>query len=287
MNVAPDSQHAPFTRLVALEQTAPGHFRAPAGPERSGRLYGGQFLAQSLAAAQVDMPDDRLVHSLHAYFLRPGDVDAEVDLQVEVVRDGRGFSSRCVHALQSGKELFRMMVSFQVPEPGEHFSGAPMPSAPPPEQVTQTYHAVSLAQGDPGDWDGGARPMEILYINPPKAPPGTPVLEAQRMWMRISESLPERPAVHYAGLAYLADSTLVDHVVLPHGRRWHDPRLNGASLDHAMWFYRVPRVDQWLLYDQCVEATAGSRGLAMGRFFDRDGNLVATCMQEGLVRWQD
>ena len=127
--------------------------------------------------------------------------------------------------------------------------------------------------------------MDIRYVNPPLAPPGEAVLEPQRMWMRIPEQLGDDQAAHFAGLAYLSDSTLIDHVVLPQGRRWQDPALTGASLDHAMWFHRRARADDWLLFDQHVGATGRGRGFAHGRFFDRGGRLVASCAQEGLIRW--
>ena len=148
-----------------------------------------------------------------------------------------------------------------------------------------TYTAFSRSMGAQPEWDIESRPMDTRCIDPPAAPPGEPVLEDQRMWMRISERLPAGPSLHQAGLAYLSDSTLVDHVVLPHGRRWQDPALTGASLDHAMWFHNPVRADEWLLFDQTVEATGSGRGLATGRIFGADGTLAATCMQEGLIRW--
>jgi acyl-CoA thioesterase-2 len=162
-----------------------------------------------------------------------------------------------------------------------------MPVVPPPDAVPFTYDAFALAASGAETWSGAVRPMDIRYVNPPSTPVGVPVVEDQRLWMRIDEPLGDAPGVHSAGLAYLSDSTLVDHVVLPHGRRWQDPRLTGASLDHAMWFHRPCRTDAWLLFDQRAETTAGARGLASGRFFDRAGRLVATCLQEGLTRWSE
>jgi len=130
-----------------------------------------------------------------------------------------------------------------------------------------------------------SRPIDIRYINPPTSSPGEPVFEDQRMWMRLNGRLPDDWALHCAGLAYLSDSTLIDNVVLPHGRRWGEPGLLGVSLDHSMWFHERARADEWLLFDQNVEATGDNRGLAMGRFFSEGGALVATCVQEGMVRW--
>ena len=248
-------------------------------------MYGGQLLAQSLAAAARTVADDRQAHSLHAYFLAPGDISSTVDLVVERVRDGRSFSSRSVSARQGARELFRMVVSFHIAEPGEPFAGHRMPDVPPPEAVAMTYTEFSRSAGKQQDWDIEARPMDTRCINPPATPLGEPVLEDQRMWMRIPERLPADPGLHLAGLAYLSDSTLIDHVVLPHGRRWQEPGLTGTSLDHAMWFLNPVRADAWLLFDQAVEATGAGRGLATGRIFDARGTLVATCMQEGLIRW--
>ena len=271
--------------MMALVETGPDRFMAPEAPEREGRMYGGQLLAQALAAAERTVTDDRHAHSLHAYFLAPGDVSTTVEMRVERVRDGRSFSSRSVGAFQGGRELFRMVASYHIAEPGEPFAGHRKPDVPPPEEVALTYEEFSSSAGRQQEWDIEARPMDTRCINPPVAPLGEPVLEDQRMWMRISERLPERPGLHCAALAYLSDSTLIDHVVLPHGRRWQEPGLTGASLDHAMWFHNPARADEWLLFDQTVEATGSGRGLATGRIFDPDGILVATCSQEGLIRW--
>ena len=171
------------------------------------------------------------------------------------------------------------------PNPGNRSRAHRKPDVPPPEEVALTYEEFSSSAGRQQEWDIEARPMDTRCINPPIAPLGEPVLEDQRMWMRISERLPERPGLHCAALAYLSDSTLIDHVVLPHGHRWQEPGLTGASLDHAMWFHNPARADEWLLFDQTVEATGSGRGLATGRIFDPDGILVATCSQEGLIRW--
>lgn len=275
-----------FGSLMDLSPIGDDAFQAPAAPECSGRMYGGQFLAQGLAAATLTTEEGRDVHSLHAYFLRPGDVDTAVEYDVERVRDGRSFSARVVNAKQDGKELFRMMISYHVLEQGDEYVSEQMPDVPSPETVSLTYNEFSRLNGETEDWDGESRPMDIRYINPPQAQPGEPVLEPQRMWLRIPERLGDEWPLHFAGLAYLSDSTLIDHVVLPHGRRWQDPTLNGASLDHAMWFHRRARADEWLLFDQSVVTTVNARGLAQGRLFDQSGRLVASCVQEGMIRWR-
>lgn len=279
-----------FMNMMAITPApngTPGCFVAPEAVEDGERTFGGQFLAQCLVAAQQTVGDDRCVNSLHAYFLRGGDVDQPLDLRVETIRDGRSFSLRQVEASQDGKELFRTTISFHVPEEGLDFAPATGLDPPAPESVLFTYNEFNQAlEGETDDpWGGYERPMDIRYINPPEGATGPPVTEPQLMWMRISEKLPDDPRVHEAGVAYLADSTLVDHVVLPHGIRWQNPGLTGTSLDHAMWFRRRVRADEWLLYEQRIESTAGARGLATGRFYTESGELVATCAQEGLIRF--
>ena len=272
-----------FLSLLALTPDD-GGWMAPPPPDKGDSTFGGQLLAQCLAAMHETIDADRAVHSLHAYFLRPGDVDLASHIEVESVRDGRSFSSRQAVARQHGKELFRMTASFQVPDESPEYTDAQMPDAPPPEQVAFTYDDFTLQQTGEDGWYGADRPMDIRYINPPSER-GVPDTEPQLMWMRINAPLPDDPRIHHAGLAYLSDSTLVDNVMLPLGRRWQDEGFLGTSLDHAMWFHRVARADEWLLFEQNVEATGGGRGLASGRFFDRSGKLVATCVQEGLMRW--
>lgn len=274
-----------FSQLIDLKPVGELRFEGSASPDKGARVYGGQFLAQSLAAARATVADDRWVNSLHGYFLRQGDVNSEVQFQVSVLRDGRSFSSRQVVAEQQGREVFRMLASYQVPDACPEYAGSAMPEVPPPEAVPYTYDDFTLAQTGEADWHGSDRPMDIRYINPPTVR-GVPVTEPQLMWMRIPEALGDSPHIHEAGLAYLSDSTLVDHVMLPLGRRWQDPDLLGASLDHAMWFHRPARADQWLLFVQTVETTGGGRGLARGSLFTVQGELAATCMQEGLIRFR-
>ena len=274
-----------FSRLMQLEPAGDGAFVAPASPDKGERLFGGQFLAQCLGAAQRTLSADRQVNSLHGYFLRPGDANSPLLLTVEVVRDGRSFSSRQVVAEQRGKELCRVLASFQVPEETPEYVGSAMPEVPPPEQVRYRYDDFTLAQTGRDAWHGSARPVDIRYINPPAAAGGEPVTETQLMWMRMNANLGNSAALHQAALAYLSDTTLVDHIPLPLGMRWQDADFGGTSLDHAMWFQRHARADEWLLFAQTVEATGGGRGLASGRFYTRQGELVATCLQEGLMRW--
>ena len=273
-----------FAALMRLERLDGDRFAGPPAPDKGETLFGGQFLAQCLMAAAATVDGERPAHSLHAYFLRPGDVDAPVEIGVERVRQGRAFSSRQTHAQQLGKERFRMTASFHAPERSPAYCGAPMPDAPPPEEVDLTYDDFVLAQLGASSWPGSDRPMDTRYVNTPGAR-GKAVTEPQLMWMRVRDPLPDDAALHQAGIAYLSDSTLLDNAVLPHGRRWLDPDLESTSLDHAMWFHRPAKADEWLLFEQTVLATGAGRGLVQGRFFDRAGSLVATCTQEGLLRW--
>ncbi|HJM21900.1 MAG TPA: thioesterase family protein [Acidimicrobiales bacterium] len=276
-----------FADLMKLELADDGSFVAPTAPEQGQRTFGGQFLAHTLRAAQLTVDDDRFVHSTHSYFLRPGDVNASTELVVERIRDGRSFSTREVIAYQEGVERFRTTISFQVPEPGLAWSPPTQFDVPEPDTELVSYNEFweSTAPHVDGPWHGRQRPMEIRYINPPDLPEGVSITEPQLMWVRLSEQLNQDRCLHEVALAYLADATLIDHVLLPHGFRWQDERLEGASLDHSMWFHREPIADQWLLYEQRVESTGGARGLGSGRFFDGNGALVATCVQEGLMRW--
>jgi acyl-CoA thioesterase-2 len=274
-----------FGALMALAPAGADTFVAARAPEAAGRLYGGQLLAQGLVACSATADADRAVHSLHAYFLRAGAVDVPVEYRIARVRDGRAFSTREASAWQSGRELFRMLVSFHVPEPGDAYARAALPRVPPPEQVTTTYDAFVRAGMDGEPWHGGVRPMEIRYVDAPRPADREPIVDNQRTWMRIAGALSDEVHLHAAALAYLSDSTLIDHVALVHGRRWQDAGLEGASLDHAMWFRTPVRADAWLLFDQQVECTGSARGLVSGRILAADGTLAATCMQEGLARW--
>ncbi len=278
-----------FAALLDLQATGEDVFVGPPPPDRGFRTYGGQVLAQSLGAAQRTVPADRAVHATHAYFLAAGDASESLELWVDRLRDGRSFCQRQVRALQRGTEVMRSSMSFHVPERGlEWQASTTVDVAPPtPERPYTDYGDVieSVLPNDEHPWPGRDRPMEVRYVNPPSASAGQPVTEPQLMWMRVRGELGDDRALHEAGLAYLADLGMNPVILLPHGLSWRDERITEASLDHTMWFHRPTRVDDWLCYQQRAESTAGGRGLASGRFYDLDGNLVATCLQEGLMRW--
>ncbi len=273
-----------FPSILELERVDDNRFVAPSSPDKGERVFGGQFMAQCLYAAQCTIEDGRPANSFHSYFLRPGNVEQRIDIIVDVVRDGRTFSSRQAIAYQNRKELYRMIASFQVSDQSPEYTAVPMPDVPPPESIVMTYDDFHLQQTGETAWAGSNRPMDIRYINPP-GQRGEAVTEAQLMWMKIRDPIASTATAHQAGLAYLSDSSLVDHVMLPHGLRWQDEDFAGASLDHSMWFHRHGRADEWVLFTQSVETTGSGRGLAIGRFFDQQGTLLATCTQEGLMRW--
>jgi acyl-CoA thioesterase-2 len=219
---------------------------------------------QALVAAGRTVPDDRRVHSLHAYFLRPGDPSVPIVYDVDRIRDGRSFTTRRVVAIQHGRPIFNLSASFHIDEPGvEHQE--PMPVDIPEPEAASTF-----------EW---APAFDLRFITP-EGGPG----RRQRLWFRAAGSLPDDPLLHVCVVAYASDMTLLDPVVNAHQLDWEDPSLQVASLDHAMWFHRPCRADEWLLYDEESPAASGARGLAMGRIFRRDGTLAVSVVQEGLVR---
>ena len=278
-----------FTAVMDLRAESENVFVGPVAPDRGRRTYGGHVLAQSLGAAQRTVAPDRTAHSIHSYFLRAGDAAEPLELRVERPRDGRSFSQRHVVASQRGVEVMRSLISFHVPEDGLAWEEPKASDVPPPtdEQPYIDYGDVIEVVLPVAErpWPGRGRPMDVRYVNPQMSPDREPTTEPQLLWMRILGELGDDRALHDAGLAYLADLGMNPVILLPHGYSWRDDRITEASLDHAMWLHRPTRVDDWLRYEQRVESTAGGRGLASGRFYDLDGHLVATCMQEGLMRW--
>ncbi|MFJ2552548.1 acyl-CoA thioesterase [Microbacterium sp. NPDC087591] len=253
-------------------------------PMPTGRIYGGQVLAQSLIAAERTLPEDRAVHSMHGYFLRPGDASQGITIAVDRIHDGRSFSTRRSQAYQNGVPIFSMIASFQDEGPGvEH--AEPMPAdVPSPETLQPDEDRVSgLA--------GGARRMlseraaDIRHVEHPlylsNDSERTP---RQGVWMRLRAPLPDDPRLHRAALAYLSDMSIQESILRAHGLYWSFPGLKVASLDHAMWWHRPARVDEWLLYVQESPNARGGRGLATGRIFTQEGELVASVAQEIMIR---
>ena len=270
--------------LLDIEQLEVNLFRGVSPPQRPTRVFGGQVAAQALVAAGRTVHPARHVHSLHAYFVRPGDTRAPIVYDVERVRDGRSFTTRRVRAVQHGEVIFALSASFQLAQEGlEHTEPAPA-GVPAPEELPDLGEWL---RGDGGFLAGLPRPLDLRFVDPPlwSRRRGPASDEPVRMWMRADGTLPDDPLLHVCLLTYASDLTLLGSVLAPH--RQHMGEVGLASLDHAMWFHRPFRADEWLLYECRSPTASGSRGLATGRFFTRDGLLVATAVQEGLVRLRD
>ena len=273
--------------LLDLEQIEVDIFRgrSPEG-ERRQRVFGGQVAGQALVAAGRTVPADRPVHSLHAYFIRPGDPAVPLVYLVERVRDGRSFTTRRVSCVQHGKTIFTLSASFQRDEPGIEHSD-PMPVVPPPDEITPTVERLEKVFGPSvHEWYGG-NPIDIRHIGPLTVEAERdPALRTARnlVWLRADGDLPDDRLLHVCLVTYASDMTLLDSVMLAHGLSWADGRTTGASLDHAMWFHGPFRADRWLLYAQDSPVARGARGLARGEMYTSDGQLVVSVVQEGLIR---
>jgi acyl-CoA thioesterase-2 len=250
-----------------------------------GRVYGGQVLAQSLVAAQRTIAEGRIVHSLHGYFLRPGDVELPITFSVDRIHDGRSFSTRRTQAYQSGLPILSMIASFQDEDPGIEHQVAMPTGIPDPESVRPSAEALAGIDHPAALYWRETRPFEMRHVPSPiyLAVEGEQVAH-QAVWLRAVGRLPDDPNLHRAALAYASDYTILESVLRRHGISWLTEGLRVASLDHAMWFHHFARVDDWLLYVQESPAASGGRGLALGRIFTRDGLLVASVAQEGMVR---
>lgn len=265
-------------------------FTGPSQWMPHGRVFGGQVLAQCLVAAQrtVDSTegDERTPHSLHGYFLRPGDINQPITFSVDRLRDGRSFSTRRVQAFQSGLPIFSMIASFQAHDPGlEHQDSMPL-GIPDPESLPSAAAIMGENPHPVAQYWAKARPFDLRHVGSPiyfNVDPAQQVPH-QAVWLKALGTLPDDPALHRAALAYVSDYTILESIYRAHGIAWTHEGLKSASLDHAMWFHRQPKVDEWLLYVQESPSAQGGRGLATGRIFDRNGILIATVAQEGMVR---
>ena len=277
----------PLDRLVDLldlERIEDDIYRGKQAGESVQRVFGGQVAGQALVAAGRTVAADRPVHSLHAYFLRPGDPAVPIVYEVDRIRDGRSFTTRRVVAVQHGKAIFNLQASFQVVETGVEHARA-MPEVPDPETLA-TLSERMAPYAEENSWYVRPRPIDVRYVgDPPRIAmdTGTPVPHS-RVWMRADGALPDDPLLHVCAVTFASDMTLLDSTLLAHGKAWGTGNVVGASLDHAMWFHRPFRADDWFLYDQLSPWTGAGRGLAQGAIYTRDGQLAVSVVQEGLIR---
>lgn len=272
--------------LMTLEPLEVNLFRGESRDIGTPRVFGGQVLAQALLAASRTV-EDRAVHSLHAYFLRAGDPDAPIVYSVDRSRDGRSFTARRVVAIQHGRQIFTLAASFQVPQEGVTHQ-FPMPHVPAPETLTseRELNREQWAKAPPKlrRWFNRFGPFEFRPVKMPDPANPQPMEPRQQVWFRLCGELQGDQSLHRTLLAYVSDFHLVGTATLPHALAIHKGNVLLASLDHAMWFHRDVRVDDWLLYACDSPNSGGSRGLARGLIYDRAGRLVASTAQEGMMR---
>lgn len=279
---------AELLELLRLESVEVNLFRGQSQDLGWGTVFGGQVLGQALSAAAQTVPADRPVHSLHGYFLRQGDVRRPIVYSVDRIRDGRSFTTRRVVAVQNGQAIFSLSASFQTEEEGFEHQDAMPEGVPAPESlVSDQKAATAWADTLPEPIRSRAlaeRPIEVRSVVPvnPLAPEVRP--PERFVWYRAVDPLPDDPALHRYLLAYASDFHFLTTALQPHGVSWAMPGMQVASLDHAMWFHRPFRMDDWLLHVVSSSSASGGRALVRGRFFDRAGRLVASAAQEGLVR---
>jgi acyl-CoA thioesterase-2 len=277
---------AELLTMLDLEKIEENIFRGRSPQIGWQRVFGGLVVAQALVAASRTV-SGRTPHSLHGYFLLAGDPQAPIVYEVDRLRDGKSFTTRRCNAIQHGRAIFSLSASFQTEEEGFEHAVA-MPNAPMPETLPSEAELIekfgSVMPEPIKRWFASDRAIEARPVDPSRYvrhEPGAPV---QDVWLRAAGPLPDDPAIHRAVLAYLSDMTLLDTALIGHGYYVFDPRLQVASLDHALWFHRPFRADEWLLYAQDSPNSSGARGLTRGLFFSREGQLVASVMQEGLIR---
>ena len=277
-----------LTRLD-LQEIEPDVFSGTSPEAGLVRVFGGLVVSQALMAVSRTVPE-RPPHSLHSYFLLPGDPTKPIRYEVERLRDGGSFSARRCVAKQDGRTIFALTASFHAVEGGLDYAPT-MPDVPQPETLPDLAGLTSALGGKMPEgvrrYLERERPIDLRIIDLKRfapRPAGTPPRTGQRIWMRAKGSLPNDPAIHRAVLAYLSDMTLLDVALVPHDSSVFDKKVQATSLDHAIWFHRPFRADEWMLYDEEAQSTQSARGLCRGRLFSASGELIATTMQEGLIR---
>ncbi|MGV8882519.1 MAG: acyl-CoA thioesterase [Rhodoglobus sp.] len=277
--------------LTALDLTDTGArtsediFTGPSQWMPLGRVFGGQVLAQSLVAAQRTIAEDRVVHSMHGYFLRPGDVNLPITFSVDRIHDGRSFSTRRTQAYQAGVPILSAILSFQDDDEGlEHQLDMPT-DLPDPESLPTVAETLGAFDNPVAKFWASERAFDMRHVPSPiyLSVEGGNVAH-QAIWLKAIGPLPDDPNLHRAALAYASDYSILEPIMRRHGVPWATPGLKAASLDHAMWWHRFGRVDEWLLYVQESPNAIGGRGLSLGRIYSRDGRLLASVAQEGMLR---
>ena len=272
--------------VLDLKQVDAATFQGSSPQVGAQRVFGGQVAGQALVAAGRTVDPARTVHSLHGYFVRPGDPAEPIDFHVESIRDGRSFSVRRSTAQQHGETIFFMSASFQIPEEGLDHHSPPPEGIPDPADVPTMTDWLARYPDRAGVFASSPQAVDVRYLGVPGwVPPGDrgPAAE-QRVWMRINGTLPDDPLIHACALTYASDLSLLDSVLSMHGEVWGPGGVIGASLDHALWLHRPFRADEWFLYDSTSPSAGGSRGFAQGRMFTQDGRHIASAAQEGLLR---
>ncbi|MGE3624771.1 MAG: acyl-CoA thioesterase II [Hyphomicrobiales bacterium] len=272
--------------ILELEPLEHNLFRGRSPQDGWQRVFGGQVIGQALMAAEATV-EDRVAHSLHGYFMRPGDPKVPILYEVDRIRDGSSFNTRRVVAIQHGQAIFSMSASFHKQEPGFDHQFA-MPEVPQPDDLPnlgdlKEEFIDKLPAYIRAYWER-ERPIEIRPVDLSRFLSREKRRPVQHVWMRATGALPDDPALHQCVLAYASDFTLLDTALIAHGRTLFEPGLMLASLDHALWFHRAFRADDWLLYTQDSPSACGARGYTRGLVYTRDGRLVASAAQEGLVR---
>jgi acyl-CoA thioesterase-2 len=286
-NTAPQSALDALLATLDLERLEDNLFLGARGNEGWQRVFGGQVLGQALMAAARTVDAERSVHSLHGYFLLAGDPSRPIVYDVERIRDGGSFTTRRVKAIQHGRPIFSMSSSYHKAEPGfDHQSE--MPKVPPPEELPNPKDLIAglidkLPQSMRSYWSR-ERPIDMRVVDVSRYLTRDKKVPLQHIWIRANGKLPDDPAIHQAVLAYASDFTLLDTALIAHGKLLFDADVQLASLDHALWYHRPFRADEWLLYVQDSPNAYGARGFCRGSIYTRDGTLIASVVQEGLMR---